>query len=691
MAIVVLCCPAANAVEFGKDKIRGSWDTTVSFGGSYRLDDPDPALVGLINGGQAFSVNGDDGNLNFDTGLFSLTPKLTTELGVSFGEHFGFFGRASSFYDFENEKGDHERTELTSAALDRVESRTDLLDYYVRFSFDLGSRPLELRVGDQVVSWGESTFIQGGINSINPVDVTKLRVPGAELREALLPEGLVWANLALTEDTALELFYQYDWDDTEIDPPGSFFATTDFAGDGGSTVFLGFGSSGDVPPFSDPTDPDRPFLGVTRAADVIPDDGGQYGVAFRWFVPALNGTEFGAFYMNYHSRLPVINGRTGTLAGAQSAGIIGAAATPIVTDTLTELGLALADGVISDAELLGAIGAGTTTGVTAGASLGASTGIAGTTGQTFAAVFAATSDALAAQAAAQTAASTAATGFATDAYAQTARYFISFPEDIELFGLSFNTELGGSGIALQGEVSYRPDAPLQVDDVEMLFAALSPINPVFNGTSGIPGEPGASQLNTFTGMDYSTAFETNIPGQIELDVYQYQTTATKIFGPALGADQTLILGEVALTHVPDMPGKDELRLEGPATYTSGNPYHAVGTNPGSAHAGKSAEGSQHFADSSSWGYRVAIRQEFNNAIGPITLLPRISWQHDVNGVSPGPGGNFIEDRKGITLGLAAILRNQWNADMSYTRYYGAGRHNLIGDRDFVSASLKYSF
>ena len=34
-----------------------------------------------------------------------------------------------------------------------------------------------------MINWGESTFIQGGINAINPVDVSALRVPGAELRD----------------------------------------------------------------------------------------------------------------------------------------------------------------------------------------------------------------------------------------------------------------------------------------------------------------------------------------------------------------------------------------------------------------------------------------------------------------------------------------------------------------------------
>ena len=40
--------------------------------------------------------------------------------------------------------------------------------------------------------------------------------------------------------------------------------------------------------------------------------------------------------------------------------------------------------------------------------------------------------------------------------------------------MSFNTQLQATGIALQGEVAYRKDVPLQYDDVELLFAALSP-------------------------------------------------------------------------------------------------------------------------------------------------------------------------------------------------------------------------
>ena len=75
---------------------------------------------------------------------------------------------------------------------------------------------------------------------------------------------------------------------------------------------------------------------------------------------------------------------------------------------------------------------------------------------------------------------------ATHEYAQTARYFTEYPEDIQLFGVSFNTQLGTTGIALQGEVSYRMDVPLQFDDVEFLFAALTPFEAVALGAQGIP-------------------------------------------------------------------------------------------------------------------------------------------------------------------------------------------------------------
>jgi len=471
-----------------------------------------------------------------------------------------------------------------------------------------------------VLSWGESTFIQGGINVINPVDVAALRVPGAELREGLRPVGMVRGSFDLSRDLSLEGFYQFEWEETVIDPPGTYFSTNDFAGRGGSHVFLAFAAfpdTGESPSFIQPP-VDHPFMGVPRADTQRAEDGGQYGVALRWFVPALGNTEFGFYYLNYHSRLPTVNGITGTLQGAMAA----AAAGPRAAGLIYQM-------------------AGVPPGV---------------------------SPALDAQAAAVGQAA------ATDAFAATARYFVSYPEDIKLYGLSFNAQLGTSGIALQGEVSYRQDAPYLVDDVELLFAALSPISPGLAATNQVvPGGAG---------------FEEVVPGFRRKDAAQFQLTATKVFGPLLGADQGLLLLEPAITHVLDLESQDVLRYEGPGTYTSGNPLHAAA---GGAHAGKVEEQPEHFADPTSWGYRLVGRLVYNNAIGAINLIPRFGWQHDVKGVTPGPGGNFIEGRQALTLGLGAEYLSRWQLDLSWTNYAGAGRHNLINDRDFVGVALKYSF
>ncbi len=103
------------------------------------------------------------------------------------------------------------------------------------------------------------------------------------------------------------------------------------------------------------------------------------------------------------------------------------------------------------------------------------------------------------------------------------------------------------------------------------------------------------------------------------------------------------------------------------------------------------EPADRFPDSTSWGYRLAGRLEYPSLIGAWNILPRFSWSQDVNGTSPGPGGNFIEDRYGLTLGVSANLRATYELDVSWTKFGGAGRYNDLNDRDFAAASVKIAF
>ncbi len=588
-ALLVPLAGTAPAIE-GKDgELSWSWDTTLSYGLFSRLEKRDPAIVGLAAGGKAFSVNGDDGNLNYNTGIASNAIKATTELEVSY-KGIGAFVRAYGFYDFENEDGSRARTPLSDEALERVGSRAEFRDAFVWAKFDIGSVPAEIRAGWQVINWGESTFIQGGVNAINPVDVSALRVPGSELRDALLPVGAVLVSIKPTKNTSLEGFYQYAWTQTKIDPVGSYFSTTDLAGGGATKVMLGFGAAPDTIPvgFNIPGNPVG--VAVPRVGDRKAEDDGQYGAAFRLFVPALGGTEFGLYYMNYHSRLPLIMARTGT----QSALLV------------------------------------------------------------------------------------------NGNYAASAKYFLAYPEDIKLLGLSFNAQLGSTGIALQGEVAHRMDVPLQIDDVEILFAALTPLRllPAIPQLAPLRGLGG---LLAQTGQAGAYGFDQEIQGYRLYDTTQVQMTATRVFGRVLGADQMVLVAEGAWNKVHDLPEQSVLRLEAPGTYTSGNPIHQqAGVQPGT-------EPSSAFPTTSAWGYVVAGRFDYSNVIGAVNMSPRFSFAHDVNGVSPGPGGAFIEDRMALTLGLGFQYRINTEWDLSYTRYFGAGRYNLINDRDFLAANLKYSF
>ena len=616
VALLALTTTSVNAIEFTKGDWSGSFDTTVSYGVSWRAGDLDPENVGkaywdpansqLSNAERRasvgrWSVNGDDGNRNYPDGgdLISHTAKFTSELDVNRG-NFGLFTRFTGFYDFENADQDF----LSKEAEERVGKDVRLLDLYVWAEHEVGDRFLNWRLGRQVVSWGESTFIQQGIAVINPVDVSAVRLAGSELKEAYEGVNMLYGSIDLTPNLSLEALYMFEYRGIIPDPAGAYFGTNDYGTPGATFLMLGFGAP-DQPVINpdlyetvclegkyDQTDSPWGVVGaaggclaaVPRIDDRDPSDSGQYGVSLRWFAEGLNSTEFGFYFLNYHSRLPLASGIAITSA----------------------LPTNLAPG--------------------------------------------------------------------------TARYFMEYPEDIQLWGASFNSNIGTW--AWSGEVSYRPNLPLQVDDVELLFAALTPLNPVI----GAPVLRFKSQLQGSGENGWFLPGE-EILGWEEHKSWQGQTTLLKLFGPNnfLRANQIAFVTEIGFNYVSDLPDKDYLRFNGPGTDTGGGADYLTGDfrNPITEPTG--------FADDFSWGYRLAIRADYNNAIGPVTISPRFAWAHDVSGTTPGPGGSFIDGRKQFTLGVGFNYLNKWIFDLAYTDYSGGGRYNQMYDKDFFAASVRYSF
>ncbi|MGE0030452.1 MAG: DUF1302 domain-containing protein [Steroidobacteraceae bacterium] len=675
--IAALGAPAtAGAVDFTAGDWTGSLNTTVSFGQLWRDEDRDPRLIGTADGGTGRSPNIDDGNINYRQGRVSSAYKLVSELSLD-RENFGIFVRGSALYDDLIMDADTERTEISDAGEELAGAYVRLLDAFAYGRWDLGGHELEVRAGRQVVNWGESTFIQSGINNaINHFDVSALRVPGSELREAYLPQEMLKISYALSENVTAEAIGIFDWNRTQPEPVGTYFSANDFVSRGGEKVILGFGA------FSDQGVDYRPlggsliedFQAVPRGPTIDADSQGQYGAALKWFLPNFNqGTEFGFYFVNYHSKLPLISGRTGTQVGIGNS-----------VGTLTTV-IATAQALAGGQPLPGAIAIGAGAGASAAAANGGNLSLA--TATEYATIAGNT-------VLGGGSASTQASNLATHEYAKTASYFTEYPEDIQMFGVSFNTQLGQTGIALQGEVSYRHDVPLQYDDVELLFAALTPFEAVALGAQGVPMPATCNTtLPTLTRCGQLGAFgvDQEVPGWGLFDVWQGQVTATKAFPPMLGASQLVAVLEAGMTHVNGMPDKESggpaglgLRLNGPGTSVSGNVPLA------GRHFGE-VEPLNRFADQDSWGYRAALRLDYLGLIGAWNFSPRFVWSHDVSGTTPGPGGNFVEDRYGATLGVLASYQSRMEVDVSYTVFGGAGRYNELTDRDFFAATVKYSF
>ncbi len=603
---------------------------------------PSPNKYTIWQGEGSYSTNGDNGNLNFDAGdSFSQILKGSHELDINYNG-MGIFVRGMYYYDFAMMDNDRDWTNQLSGQINdpcddseakkQVCSDVRLLDAYVYGNFDIGDMPFSIRVGQQVISWGESTLIAHGISEINPVDIARLKAPGAELKEAFIPFGAVWGSLGVTENFNIEAFYQYTWEKTVLPPPGSYFSTNDFAGDGGhmNNVQLGFSGnpdmdinflmaglnqiggmmgSGDSELMESASKAYLAYPTKTtlrspgKSAELEPENGGQYGLRLSWYLPDLNETELSLYYVNYHSRRPLFNGKTSNF----SAAAIGADLTYLATHTITEENL-------------------------------------------------------------------------YDNLSAFSQVKLAYPEDIQMYAMSFNTTIGTTAVA--GEISYRQDEPLQIDDVELLYAAM-PQQLANTGLAAYEALDGISQLNNpNTGQPYESGVDAN--GFILSDTVQAQFTLTHLFGPTLGASQLVGLIEIGGININDMPEHEDLRLNGPGTARSGSQSGLMldiqggyETNP--------------FPTAFSWGYKMVGKLDYTNVFSGINVSPRIVFSHDVKGITPDPLFLFVEDRKSVALGFSFDYQSTWKADFNYNTFFdGVGTTNQIEDRDYVSFSISYS-
>jgi hypothetical protein len=286
----------AGSFTIGEDT-KVDYVVTTGYGLNIRAERPNESLAGVGN------LNGNDGDRNFKRGA-AVNNRVSVIGEADINRNgYGLFIRGSTFHDFAyrgtNDNNSPETinkfgpvNEFTSDARHYSGQRTRLLDAYIYGGFDLGGqRKLDLRLGNQVVAWGESLYLSGISAVQGPVDATKANVPGTEVKDILLPERQASASLALTRDWSLLGYYQFRHHPYELSPVGDYFSTTDVVGPGAEFIRLAPGDAATA-------------AKLVRGADIRARNRGQWGLGTRYLLTA--NTQLGLYYLRYHDRIPSV-------------------------------------------------------------------------------------------------------------------------------------------------------------------------------------------------------------------------------------------------------------------------------------------------------------------------------------------------------------------------------------------------
>lgn len=329
----------------------------------------------------------------------------------------------------------------------------------------------------------------------------------------------------------------------------------------------------------------------------------------------------------------------------------------------------------------------------------------------------------------------------------TLKIFADYPEDIQMFGTSFNTNIGKWSLA--GEYSIRPNMPVQVDATDLIFAGLQPafpkqdlhlgldagtiqqtvaslgsiittlpvgnptqllqdatallkglptiLNVVGSGGVTIPGQRSAvpDYLESYRGMTVQP--HQVLHGYERLVVDQLDLTGIRAIGSSdnpIGADQILVLTEVGFTHIWNMPDRSRLQLEG----GDNNDTHASPGADGTGNGGQTdsrrlnpTQQTKGFASSFAWGYRLLAQFEYDNLFWDLNVKPSLQWQQDISGISPQPVQNFIAGTKTYVVGTQIESGQQWSGQVFYQGSTGGGTVNTQRDRDVIGMAISYTF
>ncbi|MRI35268.1 DUF1302 domain-containing protein [Endozoicomonas sp. OPT23] len=653
LSTLVLSTPV-TATEFSSEdgEITGAFDMTLSYGAMWRVQGRDTKLYRKSTTPDHDDVNRNDGNRAFDKGLVSQVVKVSADLEVDWQERYGMFIRGTAFYDTvlmdTHNRWKHTNTDIdvlypdqsgtypygddwSKDVLDGQGKDAKIQDAYIYGSWDIGEMPLDVRFGQQVTNWGEGIFYRDGINTVNALNGASFSLPGSEIKDLLIPQNALSFNLGLTDNLSVSAYYQFKWEKSVLPGRGTYFSTNDLfvegATKGYNQISTGLASTaggwkasaagalGDYYKLTGINTSGDYIVVADTSAERDADDAGQWGVSFKYFSEELNDTEFGFYFVNYNSHVPYIEAQLadGAVAKAMAA-VTGA----------------------GNAQLQAALD-------------GYYSGVAAATGKTKNAVIGGVAGA--------------------HILSNSLSAIRVFPEDIQMYGISFNTAFGTTSIA--GELAFRPNAPIWIDHPNDLIDGFKTNLPLI--IAGQDCFPNLSQRHPDLQYCLSNGAYNNYE---EAKLWSGSLVFIENFGPRLGFDGLYGIFEPAFEYIDGLDDYDSYLSTASGAY-------------GTAFKDDYTPESDRL-DKFSWGYTAVLNGELNDVYAGINLSPYLIFKHDVSGNSRRTG-NFHKGRKAVTIGVKGLYLQAFEAGLSYTNFFGAERTNSINDRDNIAFSLKYSF
>ena len=451
------------------------------------------------------------------------------------------------------------------------------------------------------------------------------------------------------------------------------------------------------------------------------------GVALRWYAENLNSTEFGFYYQDYASRIPYVSiSAPGTTAGVSAVGAGGSDLSrmnPMKADCGEALATKATDtrkvldptGMLDETSGLGAslhaihYGASAT-----GAKLtdinAAYTPVANTeymsAKNTYGRLF--ELSCLSAHSVAMTnkMGTYLSGGLAKANVADTGEMFVAmgygggllvaeYP-DVEVYGFSAATTLLGWGV--QGEITYRPDMPLQIDTDALTIATLT-------AHCAFDNYGGGTTSNIFAGLAEFGKYKGTkcgdtglISGYHREDVINWDIGTTATFTRsnalinALGADLGILLTEFAGVYADEVDDTNGRFDEGTGIVSTNMCTSGSDLGLKSVFNLDPRDKSECRATRSSYGGVLLARLQYNNAFGSaLSISPTLVVQHGIDGRSPSPAGVWREGIGRAGLSVDIDYQGQWTTSIGYTDYYGDNTYSRNGDQDFVSLSVKRGF